>query len=78
MREELLNILAEVCEEDEVKTDMDLELVESGLLDSLAFAELLARLEDELGILVAPSEIQRTDMDTPAKILALAGSRKQG
>ena len=33
MREELLNILAEVCEEDEVKTDMDLELVESGLLD---------------------------------------------
>lgn len=77
MREELLNILAEVCEEDEVKTDMDLELVESGLLDSLAFAELLARLEDELGIVIAPSEIQRTDMDTPAKILALAESRKQ-
>ncbi|HIS26988.1 MAG TPA: D-alanine--poly(phosphoribitol) ligase subunit DltC [Candidatus Pullilachnospira intestinigallinarum] len=78
MREELLNILAEVCEEEEVKTDLDLELVESGLLDSLAFAELLARLEDELGIVIAPSEIQRTDMDTPAKILALAESRKQG
>ena len=78
MREEVLNILAEVCEEEEVKTDLDLELVESGLLDSLAFAELLARLEDELGIVIAPSEIQRTDMDTPAKILALAESRKQG
>lgn len=78
MREELLNILAEVCEEEEVKTDLDLELVESGLLYSLAFAELLARLEDELGIVIAPSEIQRTDMDTPAKILALAESRKQG
>ena len=78
MREELLNILAEGCEEEEGKTDLDLELVESGLLDSLAFAELLARLEDELGIVIAPSEIQRTDMDTPAKILALAESRKQG
>ena len=30
MREELLNILAEVCEEDEVKTDMDLERLPSG------------------------------------------------
>lgn len=78
MREQLLDILAEVCEEEEVKTDLDLELVESGLLDSLAFAELLAQLEDQLGVVIAPSEIQRTDMDTPAKILALVESRKQG
>lgn len=78
MREEVLNILAEVCEEEEVKTDLDMELVESGLLDSLAFAELLAQLEDQLGIVIAPSEIQRSDMDTPAKILILAESRKQG
>lgn len=78
MREEVLNILAEVCEEEEVKTDLDMELVESGLLDSLAFAELLAQLEDQLGIVIAPSEIQRSDMDTPAKILTLAESRKQG
>lgn len=78
MREQLLDILAEVCEEEEVKTDLDLELVESGLLDSLAFAELLAQLEDQLGVVIAPSEIQRTEMDTPAKILALVESRKQG
>lgn len=78
MREEILHILAEVCEEDQVKTDPDLELVESGLLDSLAFAELLAELEDQLGLVIAPSEVQRSDMDTPAKIVALAESRKQG
>lgn len=52
--------------------------MESGLLDSLAFAELLAELEDQLGVVIAPSEVQRSDMDTPAKIVALAESRKQG
>ena len=31
-----------------------------------------------LGLVIAPSEVQRSDMDTPAKIVALAESRKQG
>lgn len=38
MEEKLLDILAEVCDDDSVKTDLDGELFDSGLLDSLAFA----------------------------------------
>lgn len=41
MEEKLLDILAEVCDDDSVKTDLDGELFDSGLLDSLAFADLL-------------------------------------
>lgn len=75
MKEKILDLLAEICEDDIVKEDMQTELFQSGLLDSLGFAELLAGLEDECGIVIAPSEITREDMDTPAKILALANSK---
>lgn len=46
MEEKLLDILAEVCDDDSVKTDLDGELFDSGLLDSLAFADLLFAIED--------------------------------
>lgn len=71
MEEKLLDILAEVCDDDSVKTDLDGELFDSGLLDSLAFADLLFAIEDNFNVVIAPSEIQRADIDTPNKIIAL-------
>lgn len=75
MEEKILEILAEACEDDSVKEDMDMELFESDLLDSLGFAELLAELEEELGVVIAPSEVAREDMDTPGKIIQLVKSK---
>ncbi len=75
MKEQVLDILAEICETDDVKTDLEQELFESGLLDSLGFAEFLVELEDQLDIVISPSEVERDDIDTPAKILALVESR---
>ena len=73
MEEKLLDILAEVCDDDSVKTDG--ELFDSGLLDSLAFADLLFAIEDNFNVVIAPSEIQRADIDTPNKIIALIKER---
>lgn len=75
MEEKLLDILAEVCDDDSVKTDLDGELFDSGLLDSLAFADLLFAIEDNFNVVIAPSEIQRADIDTPNKIIALIKER---
>lgn len=75
MEEKLLDILAEVCDDDSVKTDLDGELFDSGLLDSLAFADLLLAIEDNFNVVIAPSEIQRADIDTPNKIIALIKER---
>ncbi|MCI5492759.1 MAG: D-alanine--poly(phosphoribitol) ligase subunit DltC [Lachnospiraceae bacterium] len=75
MEEKLLDILEEVCEDDVVREDMDMDLFEEDLLDSLGFAELLVKIEQELGIVIAPSEVTRDDMNTPAKIIALVKSR---
>lgn len=76
MNQEILELLAEICENDEVKEKPDMELFESGLLDSLGFAEFLVELEDQLGIVISPSEVEREDINTPAKILALAKDRR--
>lgn len=76
MKEEILELLAKICESDDVKGELDLELFESGLLDSLGFAEFLVELEDQFGIVISPSEVEREDINTPAKILALAEDRR--
>ena len=61
MENEVLDLLAEICEDDVVKEDLQTELFESGLMDSLGFAEFLVELED---------------IDTPEKILALVEARR--
>lgn len=70
MEDKILNLLAEVCEDELVREDLDVELFESGIMDSLSFAELIFELEDKFGIVISPSEIKRENMDTPRKILA--------
>lgn len=75
MNEKILEMLAEICEDDVVKENTDVELFETGLLDSIAFAELLFGIEDKFGVVIAPSEIARTDIDTPQKIIDLIQSR---
>lgn len=59
-------ILAEICESDKVY-DSDFDLVESGILDSLAFIELFERLEDE-GIEIAPTRIDMNMLRTSGQI----------
>lgn len=75
MDEKILDLLAEICETDEIKDDMETELFESDLLDSLGFAEFLVELEEQFDIVISPSEVERDDIDTPEKILQLIHSR---
>lgn len=75
MREKILNMLAEICEDDIVKKNLDMDLLKAGLLDSLGFAEMLALVEEDFGIVLSPSEFQREDLNTPAKIIEIIESR---
>lgn len=75
MQEKLLDILERICEDEVVREDLDLDLFEAGLLDSLGFTELLVDIEDTFGIIISPSEIEREDMATANKILALLADR---
>ena len=65
MNKELPNIkelLYEICEDDSVYID-NIDLIETGLLDSYAFIMLFSRLED-YGINIAPTRIDRTNLRT--------------
>lgn len=75
MEDKILDILANLCEDNKVKENLDIDLFETGLLDSLAFAELLFSFEDELNVIIAPSEINRADINTPRKIISLIEER---
>lgn len=76
LKDEILDIIADVCEEDDVREDLSLDLFEEGLLDSLGVAQLLMELEDKLGIVIALTEIEKSDINTPEKIISLAEKRK--
>lgn len=69
-------LLYEICE-DEAVYEPDIDLVESGLLDSYAFIELFAMLED-YGINIQPTRIDRNKLRTIAGIEALVGAYQQG
>ena len=63
---DIKELLFEICESDKVY-DSDYDLVENGILDSLAFIELFERLEDE-GVEIAPTRIDRERLRTSGKI----------
>ena len=59
---DVLKLLYEICE-DEGVYEKDIDLIESGLLDSYAFIELFSKLED-YGINIQPTRIDRSQLRT--------------
>lgn len=75
MEEKVLELLEEICEDDVVRSDLNINLFEEELLDSLAFTELLVAIEEQFGIVISPSEVERTEVETPGKIIELIRAR---
>lgn len=63
------DILYEICDDKNVYKK-DIDLIESGLLDSYAFIELFTRLEDE-EIYLQPTRIDRNKLRTVSGIKEL-------
>ena len=76
LQEKVLDILAEICEDDCVRQDLSLPLFENDLLDSLAVVELLVELESAFSIVLSPSGVTREDIGTPQKIIDLVRQKK--
>ena len=57
MEEKILDILEEICGDEVVKEDRDINLLEEDLMDSLDYTELLIAIEDNFDVVIAPSEI---------------------
>ncbi|MEG2174501.1 MAG: phosphopantetheine-binding protein [Oscillospiraceae bacterium] len=60
MKKQFFEILCRVCGSSEPRDCLGLDLVETGLLDSLAIISLLDELEDAFGIVLSPTEVSPT------------------
>ena len=64
VEEKMLDMLEEGCGDEEVRDHRDEDLFELGLLDSMAAVELLVDIEDEFDVSIAPTEVEREEMNT--------------
>ena len=73
----MLDVLAEVTEIDEVKTDLDIALYETHILDSLKTVELILALSDRFGIEISPAELDHNLWATPRKMVEYFEERQK-
>ena len=66
---QLLDLLEEICEEPAVREERDIDLFEAGLLDSMAAIEVLVAIEENFGVEIAPTAVEREEMNTVNKII---------
>ncbi len=59
-----LEIMEEICETDEIKEDLDLDLFDAGLIDSLSTINIILLLEEKLGIRLQPTDFEKNDIAT--------------
>ena len=58
VKKRILEILVELTGADELFDDESIDLIDSGIMDSFTYGELLYALEDEFGIEIQPTQIE--------------------
>ena len=76
IKEQVLEKLEEICEDEVVREDLDINMKEEGLMDSLAFVEMLVKIEEIFGLSIAPTEVTYEEIDTPNKVISYIENRK--
>lgn len=76
MQEIVIGIFEDVLGCDEIREDLNLNLFEVELLDSLAIIEVLLEIEERLGITLQPTDLERSDMATVNNLVKFLEGRK--
>jgi D-alanine--poly(phosphoribitol) ligase subunit 2 len=78
----VLDELAKITENEEVRQDLDLALFDEAVLDSLGMVELIVALGETFHLDISPAQVDRKMWATPRKIIAdietRLESRQQG
>lgn len=75
MKEKVLDMFEEVIGTDEIREDLDLNLFDAGLLDSLGIIEMLLKIEEVFGLKLQPTDLERSDMATVNNLTAFLESK---
>ncbi len=73
--ERVLQVLADVAEEEQVRQQTDLRLYDLDILDSLKTVELIIALSEKFGVEISPAEFEREQWATPHHIVEFMESR---
>lgn len=57
MKEKVIEIIENVTGYDNLKENLDIDLLDNNIIDSLAFIELISTLEDEFNIEIQPTQV---------------------
>jgi D-alanine--poly(phosphoribitol) ligase subunit 2 len=68
--DKIMDVLANVAETEEVRTNPDLALYDLQILDSMKTVELMVALSSEVGVNLSPAEFERESWATPRKFMA--------
>ena len=64
MENKFFDILEELCGDEIVREDPDINLLDEDLMDSMDYTELLIEIEEAFGVVIAPSEVTREEMNS--------------
>ncbi|EGQ2705764.1 D-alanine--poly(phosphoribitol) ligase subunit DltC [Staphylococcus pseudintermedius] len=67
--EKVLDIIAEVADDDIVKSNLDIHIFDEGIMDSMQSVQLLVAFQDELDIEVPIMDFNREEWGTPNQII---------
>lgn len=70
-REQVLDLLTEVAENNVIKENPNIELFEEGIIDSFQTVGLLLEIQNRLDIEVSIMDFDRDEWATPNKIVAV-------
>lgn len=74
MEEKIIKIIENLTGYQELKQNRDIDLIENEILDSLAFVELIAYLEEEFDVEIQPTQVDPNTWRNVKKIVDLIES----
>ena len=69
LEQKIIDLIIEITDEAEIGDYRDDDLFEEEVLDSLGAIELLVSLKEEFGVSIAPTALDRSEMNTVNKII---------
>ncbi len=72
---QIIDLVVDISGDDDAAEDLDMDLFEEDILDSMAAIELLVAIKDNFGVSIAPTELERDQMNTINKIIARVSER---
>ena len=71
VKKRIIEILVELTGADELFDDESIDLIDSGIMDSFTYGELLYALEDEFGVEIQPTQVEVDVWRSVERIAAL-------